>query len=88
MHTLLRLNHCLQESEVKTKEKAADTSSLDEDEEEADDTVGSVLFVKNLNFATTDDNLKQVRLNSHFLLCKSFFRICTLSVKYFVSSII
>ncbi|XP_052219695.1 probable RNA-binding protein 19 isoform X2 [Dreissena polymorpha] len=39
----------------------------DDDEEEEEEDVGSVLFVKNLNFDTTDDDLKQ-----HFTECKSF----------------
>ncbi|XP_053375079.1 probable RNA-binding protein 19 isoform X2 [Mercenaria mercenaria] len=46
------------------KEKAGTEDSDDDDEEE---TVGSVLFVKNLNFDTTDENLKQ-----HFSQCKGF----------------
>ena len=33
---------------------------MTEKEEEDDDEVGSVLFVKNLNFSTTDEALQQV----------------------------
>lgn len=49
-----------------------------EEEKEDDDTIGSVLFVKNLNFDTTDGNLKKVGclLDQFVMKTVEYFRFC------------
>ncbi|WAR01970.1 RBM19-like protein [Mya arenaria] len=56
-----------QRTEMKPESTNDKTKEKEEDEEDEDDEVGSVLFVKNLNFNTMDEALIQ-----HFSSCKTF----------------
>lgn len=50
--------------EEELKEEKVMEQEEDDEEEEAENVPGSTLFIKNLNFSTTEETLQEVGLNS------------------------
>uniref|UniRef100_A0AAY4C4Z6 RRM domain-containing protein n=1 Tax=Denticeps clupeoides TaxID=299321 RepID=A0AAY4C4Z6_9TELE len=64
------------EAVVKQAAEEEEEEEENEEDEEDESVPGAMLFVKNLNFSTTEETLRQVRLNA-FSPC--FFRACVVS---------
>lgn len=55
---------CLKKEEELKEEKVMEEEEDDDEDEEAENVPGSTLFIKNLNFSTTEETLQEVGLNS------------------------